>query len=70
MEEPLIPSQQLSQEITDLETQRDNLYLKFKEIETALAQKRKLIEAFELVKSSPKLQEDLKTEMKHLGMIP
>ena len=66
----LTPLEQLTQDIADLDAQRNTLYDQFAVIEAALQQKRKLVEAFALVKDSTDLQQSLITEMKSSGMLP
>lgn len=63
------PIEQLNQEIIDLEAQREAAYTQFRVIEASLDQKRKLVEAFRLVKDSESLQQSLITEMANLGLI-
>lgn len=65
----LTPIEQLNQDIIDLEAQRETVYAQFKEIEANLLQKRKLVEAFQLVKDSESLQESLITELINLGLL-
>lgn len=64
------PIEQVALDIIELEAQRANLYLQFKNIEDALQYKRKLVETFQFVKDSADLQQSLITEMKNIGAIP
>ena len=70
MASTLTPLEQLTQDIADLDAQRNTLYDQFAAIEATLQQKRKLVDAFQLVKDSTDLQQSLITEMKTQGMLP
>lgn len=56
----------LIQEIMDLEKQQDDMYAEFIFIRDQLEQKRRLRDAFLVVKDSPTLQESLRIEMEKL----
>jgi hypothetical protein len=65
MSEPVTPLQQLALDIQDLENQRDGLYQTFQDINAALLEKKKCLDAFTLVLASPSLQKGLVIEMQN-----
>jgi hypothetical protein len=61
--QPLTPFETLLKEIEDLETERDTMYKRFKEIEVLLDRKNTMKLGFQIIKADPELQKNLKIEL-------
>lgn len=65
----VLPIEKIKEEIVELETERETLYVRFHEIEVILARKRKQVEVWEEIIKDQDMQTSLIKQMAASGLV-